>query len=123
MSGSPLDEFTTLMASQGPAWASGAEALVNEAVRNRYTIARIQVGKDMLEYVQGGDQITDTIFLSEKSTWQRYNPNVDLTRKNPQTGTTWTVPWSFGTAHMAWTKQEARCSRSWRASSRSCGPS
>lgn len=106
MSGSPLDEFTTLMASQGPAWASGAEKLVNDAIPNTFTLPRIMSGKNMLEYVQGGDQITDTIFLSEKSTWQRYNPNVEITRKNPQTGTTWTVPWAFGTAHMSWTKQE-----------------
>jgi len=104
--GTPLDNFTTLMASQSPAWASGPEALVNEAVRRRYTISRIQNGKDMMEYVQGGDEITDTIFFNEVSTWQRYNPNVTLTRQNPQTGTTWTVPWAFGTAHMSWTKQE-----------------
>ncbi len=104
--GTPLEQFTTLMASQGPAWASGPEEIINEAVRRRYTIARIQAGKNMMEYVQGGDEITDTIFLTEASTWQRYNPNVDIQRQNPQTGVTWTVPWSFGTAHMSWTKQE-----------------
>ena len=104
--GTPLEQFTTLMASQGPAWASGHEEIVNEAVLRSYTIARIQNGKNMMEYVQGGDEITDTIFFEEVSTWQRYNPNVTITRQNPQTGTTWTVPWSFGTAHMSWTKQE-----------------
>lgn len=106
MSGTPLAEFTTLMASQGPAWASGAEVLINEAVKRRYTHARIQNGKRMDEMVQSGTSITDTIFLEEKSTYKRYNPNFSTKVENPQTGTTWSVPWAFATAHMSWNKQE-----------------
>lgn len=106
MSGTPLGEFTTLMASQGPAWASGPEVLINEAVKRRYTHSRIQNGKRMDEMCQGGDEIKDTIFLEEKSTFRRYNPNVKINVENPQTGITWTVPWAFATAHMSWTKQE-----------------
>ncbi|UCC71262.1 MAG: hypothetical protein JSV86_12815 [Gemmatimonadota bacterium] len=106
MAGTPLEEFTTLMASQGPAWMSGVDSLVNEAVRRRYTQARIMAGKDMLEYVQGGDELTDTIYLTEKSTYERYNPNVRGTYPNVQTGTTMTVPWAFAKATVSWTKQE-----------------
>ncbi len=106
MAGTPLDEFTTLMASQGPAWARGPEVIVNDVVKNTYTLNRFVTGKNVMEMVQGGDQITDTIFLDAKSTFQRYNPNVEFTYQNPQTGTTWTVPWAFAAAHMSWTKHE-----------------
>ena len=60
----------------------------------------------MLDMVQGGDQIQDTIFFDEVSTWQRYDPNVEITYDNPQTGVTWTVPWSFAYAYISWTKHE-----------------
>lgn len=109
--GSPLTEFTTLMASQGPAWASGPEEFVNEAQRRTYTMSRIIAHKNIVEYVQGGDQITDTIYFDVKSTTQRYNPGGDVDRTNPQTGTSWTVDWSFLHAHMTWNKQEIGLNR------------
>jgi hypothetical protein len=104
--GSPLSEFTTLMASQGPAWASGVEDFVNEAQLRAYTLSRITSHKNIVEYAQGGDQITDTIYFDVKSTTQRYNPGADVDRDNPQTGVSWTVDWSFLHAHMSWNKQE-----------------
>lgn len=106
MSGSPLSEFSTFLASQGPAWASGAEKLVNEAAKRVYTLSRITAHKDVMEYCQGGDEIRDTIYFDVKSTYQRYNPNVDVNVPNLQTGTTWTVPWAFAMAGVTWTKQE-----------------
>ncbi len=106
MSGSTLDEFTTLMNSQGSAWVSGPEHLINEATLHTYTLPRVTSGNSMMDMVQGGDQITDTIFLDVKGTYRRYNPNESFNYRNPQTGTTWTRPWAFGTAHISWNKQE-----------------
>ncbi len=106
MSGSPLSEFTTLMESQGPAWMRGPEVLINEAARNTYTLPRFISGKNPIEMVQGGDEITDRIFFTEQSTWLRYNPNARFTYANNQTGVNWTVPWAFAKAEVSWTKHE-----------------
>lgn len=106
MAGQPLEEFTTLMASTGPAWMTGPEKLINEAVRTTYTGNRIVAAGNMMDMVQGGDQITDTIFLEEVSDFERYNPNDEFSYTNPQTGVTWTVPWAYAKASMSWVKQE-----------------
>ena len=106
MSGQPLDEFTTLMQSQGPAWMRGPENMVNEGVLRNYTWARIQAGKSMLETVQGGDEIQDRIYFDVNSTFDRYNPNVRLSYDQAQPGVNWTVPWAFAYAYMSWTKQD-----------------
>lgn len=106
MAGSPLEEFTTLMQSTGPAWMRGPENLINEAVRTTYTGNRICAAGSMMEMCQGGDQIEDIIFLGETSDYARYNPNEAFTYDMPQTGTKWTAPWAFAKASVSWTKQD-----------------
>jgi hypothetical protein len=106
MAGSPLEEFTTLMQSTGPAWMRGPENLINEAVRKTYTGNRICAAGSMMEMCQGGDQIEDIIFLGETSDYARYNPNEAFTYDMPQTGTKWTAPWAFAKASVSWTKQD-----------------
>lgn len=106
MAGSPLEEFTTLMQSTGPAWMRGPEALINDAVRSTYTGNRICAAGSMMEMCQGGDQIEDIIFLGETSDYARYNPNEAFTYDMPQTGVKWTAPWAFAKASVSWTKQD-----------------
>ena len=106
MAGSPLEEFTTLMQSTGPAWMRGPENLINEAVRTTYTGNRICAAGSMMEMCQGGDQIEDIIFLGETSDYARYNPNEAFSYDMPQTGTKWTAPWAFAKASVSWTKQD-----------------
>lgn len=106
MSGTPLEEFTQLLASQGPAWMTSPEEMINEMVLRTYTWPRIKAGKSMEDMVQGGDQIQDMIYLDLKSAYQRINPNVSLDYDNFQTGTIWRVDWSFACNHVGWTDQE-----------------
>ena len=107
MSGTPLSEFTTLAASQGPAWATGPESIVNDAARNTFVWSRWITGKDLdMELISAGADIRDTVLLDYTSTFQWVNPNVTLTAPNPQTGDTWSVPWAIATATMAWTEPE-----------------
>ena len=106
MSGQPLAMFTTLVESTEPAFAKNAETWVNEATLRNYTLARIQNGKSMTDYVQGGDKIQDRIFLNVTNTYRRYNPNVRITYDQSQPGTNWTVEWAFAYAYMAYTKQD-----------------
>lgn len=106
MSGTPYQNFSTFMASTGPAFLTSAEDVINEAVKNTYTYPRLARGHSLQDMVQGGTQIQDTIFFSEKTTYERYDPNAEFEYSNPQTGTTWTVPWRFATANVSWTKHE-----------------
>lgn len=104
--GVALDELTTLLASQGPAWVTSAEELVNEAVRRNYTAARLRSKKDIMEMVQGGDQIQDRVFFEESGTYERIGPNHTYSYLQPQTGTNWTVPWAFASVYTTWTEQD-----------------
>lgn len=107
MSGTPLEQFTTFMESQGPAWATGPEVLINEGVKNKYTWARLARGKDMQDMVQGGDRIEDRIFFDVVSTYERVNPGYTVQQyDNPQTGTNWNAPWTFARAYMTWNDKE-----------------
>jgi hypothetical protein len=106
MAGVPLDEFTTLMGSQGPAWMRGPEVMINENVRTSYTGNRIVAAGNMQDMIQAGSKITDRIFLENQSDYKRYNPNDEHTYPQPQTGTTWEVPWAFAFASASWTKQD-----------------
>ncbi len=101
-----LDEFTTVLAATGPAWATGAYDVVNEVSLNTYTLPHLLANKTAEETVQGGDQITDMIYLDLKPTYTRREVNPTVSYQNPQTGTIWRVPWSFAMAHVAWTKEE-----------------
>lgn len=105
MAGQPLSEFTTFMASTGPAWMTDTESVVNEALRNFYTGNRVAFG-DMGDMTEGGSSIKDTTFLKEKSTFSRYNPNESFSYLNHQTGTQWEAQWAFAYAYMAWEEKE-----------------
>lgn len=106
MAGTPLEEFTQLLDSTGPAWLTEKDERVNEMVLRTYTLPRIAKGKSMQDMVQGGDEIQDMIYMDLKSNWQRINPNVSLDYDNFQTGTIWNVKWAFATANVGWTDQE-----------------
>jgi len=112
MAGTALEEFTQLLAAQGPAWRTGPEKIINEGVKRTYTWPRLVKGKDMEEMIDGGDVITDTIFFDVKSSFQRYSPNASFDYDNFQVGTTWTVPWAFATANISITKHELGLNKS-----------
>ena len=105
MPGTPLDTLTVLVESEGPAWRTSAEEMVNDAVRRNYTISRIAGHKDIKDIVRGGDSIQDRIFLSTTKRLSRYNPNATLTGQLTNPGINYTVPWSFGAASISFTKQ------------------
>lgn len=107
MAGIALTEFTTLMGSQGPAWASGADKLINELDTQRFTFSRIKSGAPSVEdMVQGGTSITDRVLLDFVSTTRRINPATKIDYTNQQTGINWSVPWAFQVSDTSWTDQE-----------------
>lgn len=106
MAGTPLEEFTMLMESQARAMASGDRMMLNEGALNSYTMRRIRTGKQMTDFVQGGDEIRDRIFFNPVSDWERYDPDEEFESPNPQTGKDWRIFWSFGKTSLSWTKHE-----------------
>lgn len=105
MSGTPLHEFTAFAASQGPAWLDSAEAVINDVSQNTYTWTRLIKANAMEDMIQGGDEITNRVYLSGTSTFQRYNPNATFSYPTLQPGVNWTIPWAFGMFSVAWNKQ------------------
>jgi len=113
--GSLLENFTTLMESQGPVWMTGPDTWVQDVSRNTFTLPRITTGNrgaGMTNLIQGGDVIQDRILLSTTSTFVRYNPDATHDAPNPQIGTNITQNWSFGSASISWNKQEIGLNRS-----------
>lgn len=106
MPGTPLEQFTMLMESTGPAWATDASTMVNDAVRNNYTLSRIRANADIEDMVSGGDYIEDRLLLEAPQTFRRVNPGVSDTAPNPQTGVNFRVPWTYALASIAWEEQE-----------------
>lgn len=94
------------MNSTGQAWLTGAEQVVNEAVKNTYLISRFLKGKGMDEVIQGGKNITDELMLDDQSTAVFAQPNDTFSWSNPQVLTQWTSNWRFLVDHMSWTDQE-----------------
>lgn len=106
MAGSALDTFGDFMLSTGPAFFTGPEDVINEAVKHTYLLRRILKGKDMAETLQGGSTIKDIIFFDEDSTYETYKPNPSFTYRNPQVLTEHEIDWRFSKADMVWTDHE-----------------
>ena len=104
--GSALDTFNDFMDSTGPAFLTGADDIVNEAVKNNYLLRRFMRGKGPSETLQGGSTIKDSILFDEKSTFQYYQPNETFTWTNPQVLDQWEIDWRFSVDHMSWTDHE-----------------
>ena len=104
--GSALNTFNDFMDTTGPSFLSGADQIVNEAVKNNYLLRRFMRGKGPSETVQGGAKIKDTIMFDDASTFQFYQPNDTFSWQNPQVLTEWEIDWRFSVDHMSWTDQE-----------------
>jgi len=112
--GSLLENFTTLMESQGPVWVTGPDTWVQDVSRNTYTLPRITTGNrgaGMTNLIQGGDVIQDRILLQTTSTFVRYNPDATHDAPNPQVGTNLKIDWSYASASISWNKQDLGLNR------------
>lgn len=106
MAGSAIDVFTDFVLSTGPAFLTGPEDIVNDAVKNTYTLPRFIFGKTMREMVQGGNSVKDNIFLGVDSNSANYKPNAEFNYRNPQVLSQWSIPWRFTKDEMVWTDHE-----------------
>ena len=104
--GSALSTFNDFMDNTGPSFLTGAEDIVNEAVKNNYLLRRFMRGKGPTETIQGGSTIKDTILFDEQSTFQYYQPNETFSWQNPQVLEQWEINWRFAVDHMSWTDHE-----------------
>lgn len=107
MSGTALQSFTTFAQSEGEAWFTGVDEVVNDVGKNTYTIPRLHAGLNAEDMIQGGETIRDIIYLKKVKTSKRYQPNAEFaTYTNTNTGTINESPWRFLEADYSVTKQE-----------------
>lgn len=104
--GSPLANFTDFMKDTDVSIISSPDHIINEAVLNTYSLARMLKGGGADIVLNGGDQITDMIMFDESSTAQHYDPNETFSPENPQVQNTITIDWRYTADHMTWTNQE-----------------
>ena len=104
MAGTPADKFRDYMEVTGPAYLTGPDTIINEAVKRRYLWGDLVKGKERA--IQGGTEIRETLMTSDGATFQYYQPNETFTWSNPQVLDTVSANWRFAVDHMAWTDHE-----------------
>ena len=104
MAGTPADKFRDYMEVTGPAYLTGPDTIINEAVKRRYLWGDLIKGKERA--IQGGTEIRETLMTSDGATFQYYQPNETFTWSNPQVLDTVSADWRFAVDHMAWTDHE-----------------
>jgi hypothetical protein len=106
MAGTALENFTDFMRITGPAYVTGPEVMINDAVKNTYTMSRFLRGKGMDQLIQSGDRILDDVMFDENNTFANYKPNQEFTWTQPQIVTEQAIDWRFSIDHMSWTEHE-----------------
>jgi len=104
MAGTPADKFRDFMEVTGPAYLTGADTIINEAVKRNYLWGDLVKGKERA--IQGGTEIRETLMTSDGATFQYYQPNETFTWSNPQVLDTVSANWRFAVDHLAWTDHE-----------------
>jgi len=104
MAGTPADKFRDFMEATGPAYLTGPDVIVNEAVERRYLWGDLVKGKERA--VQGGTEVRETLMTSDGATFQYYQPNETFSWQNPQVLDTISADWRFAVDHLAWTDHE-----------------
>lgn len=105
-SGIPLSGFARFVDITGPTYFTGPMDRINDAQKTNYrTLGYLARGQSMAETFQNGASIKDKIMLSVTRVTHVYQPGAEESVPNPQTSTTWTVPWRFWLTPMTWLDQ------------------
>lgn len=101
-----IDSFNDFMNATGPAYVTGPEVLINDAVQQNYLWAALIAGKNMDMVLQGGSKIRDVLMLGEGSTYSKTVPNQPFAVQLQERTKRIEMSWTFPQAYMAWTDEE-----------------
>lgn len=104
--GSPIDVLSDIMFTTPPGFATDEETYCNEVSLRNYVTKRMRAGRDMSQFIDGGESIRDDIFFDATSSRQHYDPNEPLTYKLVNILTQHQAPWTFTASSIAWTEHE-----------------
>lgn len=105
MAGTALSKFADFVAATGPAYLTGPDVLVNEAVERNYLWGALAAGPQGVN-IQSGAEIKDSLMLDASNTFEFYKPNATFSYRNPNVLDTTSAPWRFAVDHMAFTDHE-----------------
>ena len=105
MAGTALSKFADFIAATGPAYLTGPDVLVNEAVERNYLWGALASGPQGVN-IQTGAEIKDSLMLDASNTFEFYKPNATFSYRNPNVLDTTSAPWRFAVDHMAFTDHE-----------------
>ena len=105
MAGTALSKFADFVSATGPAYLTGPDVLVNEAVERNYLWGALASGPQGVN-IQTGAEIKDSLMLDASNTFEFYKPNATFSYRNPNVLDTTSAPWRFAVDHMAFTDHE-----------------
>lgn len=103
---SPVNAFTTLMASTQTPFVTGATDFVNDVAQQSYIGSAFMANKGKERIIQSGPVIKDRIFLEGVNSFESYRPGAKMNFENPQTHDTWEIEWAHYRDQMVWTEEE-----------------
>lgn len=106
MSGVALNQFADFVEATGPLYVSGPRHVINEAVKNTYSFGRLCNGTSIKKMLRGGNQIRESVFFDDDSTFEFYLPSATHSWRNPQVLTKVTSYYRYAMDHMMWVDQE-----------------
>lgn len=98
--------FGDFQKATSPAFVTGPDAVLNEAMKRNYISMRHFVkGRSAADIMQGGRVIRDEIMFDEQSTAVFAHPDETFTWSQPQVLTEWEISWRYLVDHKAWNDQ------------------
>jgi len=106
MAGKALASFADFVAVTNERQLTPSTEMINDAVKNTYTLRDALKGRGFDEVIQSGATITDRIQLTAGTQFGFYKPNDQFSPIIEDTVTKQICPWRFAKDLWSWTDQE-----------------
>lgn len=90
-----LTTYTDFLLATKTHKITGANDILNDAVKQTYLLSEMLKGRDHAEIVRTGSRIKDTIKLTDSGSFEFYVPNATFTPQDRDTLTDVTIDWRF----------------------------
>ena len=108
MAGKALATFQDFVAATNERVLTPPKDIINDAVKNTYTIRDALKGRGIDEVIQSGSEITDRIQLKAGTQFGFYQPNEQFTPIIEDVLTKIRCPWRFAKDAWSWTDHEVK---------------
>lgn len=104
--------FADFLLSTDSSYVNGAQDVLEGVTYNTFAWKRLLSGKDPKDVLQGGASIKSFIQLDDANSAHFYSIGEEETPSQPQTVTSWEVPWRFLRSPMTWDDETVKLNTS-----------